>query len=102
MNKKKKNNPTINSTEELELLRKENRELTETLQKNIELNKIITRAKKEWEDIFDSLTDMIGVIDTEHRIVRVNKKAANSMGYRPQEGIGKKCYEVFHKGVVDI
>ncbi len=97
MNKKKKNNPTINSTEELELLRKENRELTETLQKNIELNKIITRAKKEWEDIFDSLTDMIGVIDTEHRIVRVNKKAANSMGYRPQEVIGKKCYEVFHK-----
>lgn len=84
-------------TEELELIRKENRELKEALSKTIELNQIIIDAKREWEHIFDSLTDMIGVIDTEHRIVRVNKKAANSMGYEPKEIIGKKCYEIFHR-----
>ncbi|MCX8110259.1 MAG: PAS domain S-box protein, partial [Syntrophorhabdaceae bacterium] len=86
-----------NLTEQLDLLQKEKSKLLETLQKNIELNNAVIRAKKEWEDIFDSLTDMIGVIDIEHRIVRVNKKAASSMGYEPKDIIGRKCYEIFHK-----
>ncbi|HOV90004.1 MAG TPA: response regulator [Syntrophorhabdaceae bacterium] len=75
----------------------ENKRLKEALEKNLELNNAVTRAKKEWEAIFDSLTDMIGVIDTEHRILRVNKKAANSMGCEPKDIVGKKCYEIFHK-----
>ncbi len=85
------------TSKEIELLLAENKRLQEALEKNLELNKAVIRAKKEWEDIFDSLADMIGVIDTEHRILRVNKKAANSMGYEPKDIIGKKCYEVFHK-----
>ncbi len=85
------------STKEIEQLLAENKRLKEAVEKNLELNNAIIRAKKEWEDIFDSLTDMIGVIDTEHRILRVNKKAANSMGYEPKDIVGKKCYEIFHK-----
>jgi len=85
------------SSKVMEQLLAENKRLKEAVKKNLELNNAVIKAKKEWEDIFDSLTDMIGVIDTEHRILRINKKAANSMGYEPKDIVGKKCYEIFHK-----
>ena len=50
----------------------------------------------EWRTVFDSITDMVSVLDTDHRFIRVNRSLADHLGVEPQEIIGKKCYEVMH------
>jgi len=56
----------------------------------------VVRAKKEWEQTFDSVSDLISIIDTSHTIMRVNRAMANRCGLTPQEIIGRKCHEVLH------
>ena len=36
----------------------------------------ILRAKEEWERTFNSMSDLIMILDTEHRVVRVNTAMA--------------------------
>ncbi|MBI5484975.1 MAG: PAS domain S-box protein, partial [Deltaproteobacteria bacterium] len=56
----------------------------------------IVRAKKDWEQTFDAVPDLISIIDTHHTITRVNKAMAFRCGHTPEEIIGLKCYEVMH------
>ncbi len=56
----------------------------------------LARAKSEWERTFDSVPDLIMLLDLEHRIVRVNKPQAERLGVTPAELIGKKCCAVMH------
>jgi PAS domain S-box-containing protein len=56
----------------------------------------ILRAKNEWERTFDAVPDLISIIDREHRIVRVNKSMADRLGIRPEDAIGRTCYEIVH------
>jgi PAS domain S-box-containing protein len=56
----------------------------------------ITNASEEWKTTFDSITDLISIVDKNFSIVRVNKAFANTFGYHPTEIIGKKCYELMH------
>jgi len=70
------------------------------------LNKEITERKKaeekikiaaqEWQRTFDSITDLVFIQDTESTIVKVNKAFAAAMKAKPEEIVGKKCYEVVH------
>ncbi|MEA1984440.1 MAG: ATP-binding protein [Euryarchaeota archaeon] len=57
---------------------------------------IILQAKNEWERTFDSVPDLIAIIDKNHRIVRVNQAMANSMGITKMEAAGVSCYEYVH------
>jgi len=52
----------------------------------------ITRAKQEWERTLDSVSDLIAIMDTNHRIRRVTRAMANRLGVFPKEIIGKTCY----------
>ena len=61
-----------------------------------ELFGLVAHAQKEWQQTFDSITDMISIHDEDHTIVRVNKAFSRHFKVRPQDVIGKKCYEVFH------
>ena len=56
----------------------------------------LKRAKEEWERTFDSVPDLIALIDREHHILRVNKAMAASIGIPPEQTIGMRCYEVMH------
>jgi PAS domain-containing protein len=40
----------------------------------------IARAKKEWELTFDTVPDMIALIDSRQKIIRLNKAFANKAG----------------------
>jgi PAS domain S-box-containing protein len=53
-------------------------------------------AKMEWERTFDSVPDLIAVIDNEHRVLRVNAPMARLLGHTTEECVGLKCYEVMH------
>ena len=58
--------------------------------------KKITRASQEWRSTFDTIPDLIAIIDTEHRITRVNRAMANALKLDPKEALGLKCYRHFH------
>jgi two-component system cell cycle sensor histidine kinase/response regulator CckA len=57
---------------------------------------ILVKAKEDWKLTFDAITDLVMLLDKEHRIVRINKAAANALGVAKEEILGRKCYEVVH------
>jgi PAS domain S-box-containing protein len=56
----------------------------------------LVRAKEEWELTFDSVPDMIAIIDNEHRILRANEPMARRLGLKPEECVGLLCYKYVH------
>jgi len=56
----------------------------------------IKQAAEEWATTFDSIADMVSIHDTDFRLIRVNRKFAETFKKKPEELIGKTCYEVFH------
>jgi PAS domain S-box-containing protein len=57
---------------------------------------IAANAKNEWERTFDSIPDLIAIIDKDHKIVRINKAMADRLGVNPGEAVGRMCYELVH------
>ena len=58
--------------------------------------KAILRAKDEWERTFNTIPDLIAIMDKEHRVVRVNQAMADRLGRAPDKCIGARCYEAVH------
>ena len=56
----------------------------------------IRRAKEEWERTFDSVPDLIAILDEHHRVVRANQAMARRLGTTPQQCVGLPCYQVVH------
>jgi PAS domain S-box-containing protein len=65
-----------------------------TERKNAEVE--ILRAKEQWERTFNTVPDLIALLDERHRIVRVNKAMAERLGTTPDECIGQPCYRAVH------
>jgi PAS domain S-box-containing protein len=57
----------------------------------------IRQAAEEWRTTFDSITDLVSILDKDFSIIRVNKAFANAFKMKPKELLGKSCYEVVHK-----
>lgn len=57
---------------------------------------MIRRGKDEWERTFDSVPDLIAILDDQHRILRLNQAMAERLGRSPEECIGLTCYEAIH------
>lgn len=53
-------------------------------------------AKEEWERTFDSVPDLIAILDNQHRIVRVNLAMANQLNLEPSQCVGLPCYKAIH------
>jgi PAS domain S-box-containing protein len=61
------------------------------------MENLILQAKLEWEDTFDTITDMITIHDTDFNIIRANKAAQETLGIPPLEPSKKvKCYSYYH------
>jgi two-component system cell cycle sensor histidine kinase/response regulator CckA len=56
----------------------------------------LARAKEDWENTFDAITDMVMLLDDEHQILRVNRAAAKALNTTKERLVGKKCYEAIH------
>lgn len=56
----------------------------------------LQRARDEWELTFNSVPDLIAIIDHHHRVVRVNRAMAEKLGRAPEECVGLRCYEAIH------
>ncbi len=57
----------------------------------------VAKAKSEWETTFDSVTDLITIRYKDYRIMRGNKAAFRRYGFRPDQIIGKRCFEILHQ-----
>lgn len=57
----------------------------------------VAKAKSEWETTFDSVTDLITIRYKDYRIIRGNKATFKRYGLKPDQIIGKKCFEVLHQ-----
>jgi len=60
------------------------------------MQKAILHEKEQWELTFNSVPDMIAIIDNQFRITRVNRAMAERLGITPGEAIGLRCHEVVH------
>jgi PAS domain S-box-containing protein len=54
------------------------------------------QSVKEWETTFNSITDPISIQDDEFNIVRANNAFAEFLHIKPEDCLGKKCYELLH------
>jgi PAS domain S-box-containing protein len=58
---------------------------------------ITNSSEKDWQKIFDSISDLIYVIDKDYRLVRANKAVSDFFKVPREELLGKRCYELVHK-----
>ncbi len=57
-------------------LNRQNEQLALEIQDRSQLMDLISQAKKEWEEVFDSVTDMIFLTDERNCVMRCNRAAA--------------------------
>ncbi|OGI32536.1 MAG: hypothetical protein A2420_03100 [Candidatus Moranbacteria bacterium RIFOXYC1_FULL_44_13] len=62
-----------------------------------ENKKVLQDAKNGWERTFNSVPDLIAILDENHGIVRANKAMAERLGTTAEACIGMKCYQAVHK-----
>lgn len=60
------------------------------------MENLLLQSKLEWEDTFDTITDMITIHDRDFNIIRANKAAQNILGLPILEATKVKCYEYYH------
>jgi PAS domain S-box-containing protein len=54
------------------------------------------RVIREWEATFNSISDMVFIQDTTFTILQANRSFAAFLNLKPEECIGKKCYQLLH------
>lgn len=59
---------------------------------------MISRSQKEWQETFDSITDMIAIVDRESTVLKANKSFAGYFGLHPRDAVNRKWPEFFHEG----
>lgn len=67
----------------------------EDIQKRKTVESMIIRAKQEWEKTFDSVPDVILILDQDFRVRRMNMTLAERLGVHPKDLVGKPCSELF-------
>ncbi len=73
-----------------------NRDLFREIGERERIEGVLARAKQEWERTFDTVPDLIAIIDSDHKIVRLNKSMADKFGAHPRDIVGKACYTLCH------
>lgn len=63
---------------------------------SLEEQSSIVRAKQEWEQTFDAVSDLVFITDENRTIIRANRPLADRCGCTPMELVGRKCFEVMH------
>ncbi|MDR3045093.1 MAG: response regulator [Desulfovibrio sp.] len=61
---------------------------------------MIIRAKQEWEKTFDSVPDIIMIMDAGQRVRRSNMALGRLLGLHPKDLVGRHCNEVLGAAVM--
>ncbi len=57
----------------------------------------LKQAAEQWSQTFDATSDLVFVQDKDFKFIKVNKSVCDLLKVKPEDLIGKKCYEVLHK-----
>ena len=60
------------------------------------IKKSLLGTEKGWKFTFDAIPDLIAILDTDYRVVKVNKAMAGKLSTSPDACIGAICYQVVH------
>lgn len=72
-----------------------NRKLTREMEERERVTRLIISAKREWEGTFDSVQDMVLLVDRQCRVRRLNLAMAHRLGLSPKDVVGRECPFVF-------
>lgn len=61
-----------------------------------EAQKRALKAKKDWENTFYAVPDLIALIDLDYTVLRVNRAMADRLKLEAEDCVGRKCYELIH------
>ncbi|MCD6161934.1 MAG: PAS domain S-box protein [candidate division Zixibacteria bacterium] len=75
------------------VLTKLNRDIKARMQKEKEF---LQKAENDWRDSFNSLEDIMIIIDKDYNIENINDSGLKILGKSRKEVIGKKCYNIVH------
>ncbi len=56
----------------------------------------LVKTKKDWEQTFNNVPDLIALLDNHHKIIRVNQAMASRLGTTPEKCIGLSCFKCVH------
>lgn len=56
----------------------------------------LVRSAEEWDKTFNAISDLVFIQDKDFNIINVNSAFSRAMNKKPEELIGKKCYELLH------
>lgn len=65
--------------------------------KNVRLYGEVLKAKREWEETFRAVTDLLFFIDPTYKVIRFNKSVPTFFRLSSEQIERQKCYEVFFK-----
>jgi PAS domain S-box-containing protein len=71
-----------------------NMQLTREIEERRQLEIVLSHGKKEWESIFDAVSDLILVVDGKGQILRCNRSATQALGTSFDQLVGKNITEV--------
>jgi len=57
----------------------------------------IKKAAEEWGRTFNAIADLVFIVDKDFTITKMNKAFPEALKLKPEDIIGKKCYELLHK-----
>jgi PAS domain S-box-containing protein len=57
---------------------------------------MLSKVQLEWERTFDSLPDLIAIMDEHHRVVRVNRAMSERLGCAQDQCVGLTCFRAVH------
>jgi len=81
-------------------------ELAHNIRQAVEKRKAVEMRKKaeettkksneEWKTTFDAISSFVFILDTEFRLIKVNKALCDALKKEPRDLVSKRCYEVLH------
>jgi len=61
-----------------------------------QMEQMLLQSKQDWEDTFNTITDMITIHDNDYRIIRANKAAEKMLSLPVLANSEAKCYQYYH------
>jgi PAS domain S-box-containing protein len=60
--------------------------------------RILADSRKEWQETFDAITDLVSIHDSEFVVRKANRAFLDHFGLTPGDVSRHRCYELFHEG----
>ncbi len=79
-----------------DIVKERTRELQQEIAERKQTELALLESQEEWERTFDTIPDLIAIIDKNHRIVRVNQAMRNRLQDIPKDVLTDPCHNIVH------